>query len=71
MQLAMVTTAERYGEFVTDFETKGSGLGKAQVMRIRRLTTAHRLLAIRASLSQWLQLRSGPLLLAKTNPTCR
>ena len=29
MQLAMVTTAERYGEFVTDFETKGSGLGKA------------------------------------------
>ena len=40
MQLSMVTTAKRYGEFVTDFETKGSGLGKPQVMRIRRLTTA-------------------------------
>ena len=36
----MVTTAERHGELITDFETEGSGLGKAQVMRIRRLTTA-------------------------------
>ena len=35
----MVTTAERHGELVTDFETEGSGLGKAQVMRIRRLST--------------------------------
>ena len=34
MQLAMVPTAERHGEFVTDFETERSGLGKAQVMRI-------------------------------------
>jgi len=40
MELAMVNTAQRYGELITDFETKGSGLGKAQVMRIRRLTTA-------------------------------
>ncbi|MGB8392937.1 MAG: hypothetical protein WCE27_04780 [Pseudolabrys sp.] len=39
MELTMVTTAERHGEHVTDFETEGSGLGKAQVMRIRRLST--------------------------------
>ena len=36
----MVTTAERHGELITDFETEGSRLGKAQVMRIRRLPTA-------------------------------
>ena len=40
MELAMVTTAERHGELITDFETEGSRLGKAQVMRIRRLPTA-------------------------------
>ena len=40
VNLAMMTSAERDGEFVADFETQGSGLGKAQVMRIGRLTTA-------------------------------
>jgi hypothetical protein len=37
MQLAMVATAERDGELVADFETQGSGLGKAQMVRIGRL----------------------------------
>ena len=36
----MMTAAERYGEFVADFETQGSGLGKPQVMRIGRLPAA-------------------------------
>ena len=40
MQLAMMTAAERYGEFVADFETQGSGLGKPQMMRIGRLPAA-------------------------------
>ena len=40
MELPMVTTAERHGELITDFETKRSGLSKAQVMWIRRLTAA-------------------------------
>ena len=35
----MVTT-ERDRELITDFETQGSGLGKAQVVRIRWLTAA-------------------------------
>ena len=34
MQLPMVTASEGYGEFVADFETQSSGLGKPQVMRI-------------------------------------
>jgi hypothetical protein len=34
MQLPMMTAAERYGEFVADFETQGSGLRKPQMMRI-------------------------------------
>jgi hypothetical protein len=40
MQLAMMTAAERYGEFVADFKTQSSGLGKPQVMRIGRLPAA-------------------------------
>ena len=40
MQLAMMAAAERHGELVADFEAKGSGLGKAQVMRIGRLPAA-------------------------------
>jgi hypothetical protein len=40
MQLPMMTAAERYGEFVADFETQGSGLRKPQVMRIGRLPAA-------------------------------
>jgi hypothetical protein len=38
MQLPMMTAAERDGELIADFETQRSGLGKAQVMRIRRLS---------------------------------
>ena len=41
MQLPMMTAAERYSELVTDFETEGPGLGKAQGMRIGRLPTAN------------------------------
>ena len=37
MQLPMMPAAEWDSEFVTDFEAEGSGLGKAQVMRIGRL----------------------------------
>jgi hypothetical protein len=37
--LVMVAT-EGDGELVADFETQSSGLGKAQVMRIRWLTAA-------------------------------
>jgi hypothetical protein len=40
MQLPMMTAAERDGELVADFETKRSGLGKTQVMRIGRLPAA-------------------------------
>jgi hypothetical protein len=29
MQLAMMATAERHSELITDFETEGPGLGKA------------------------------------------
>jgi hypothetical protein len=35
-----MTEAERYREFVAEFETQCSGLGKPQVMRIGRLTDA-------------------------------
>ena len=40
MQLPMMPAAERYSELVTDFETEGPELGKAQVMRIGRLPAA-------------------------------
>ena len=40
VNLTMMTSAERDGEFVTDFETQGSGLRKPQVMRIGRLPAA-------------------------------
>jgi hypothetical protein len=40
VNLTMMTPAERHGEFVADFETQGSGLGKPQVMRIGRLPAA-------------------------------
>ena len=40
MQLPMVTAAERYGELVADLETQRSGLGKPQVMWVRRLMAA-------------------------------
>ena len=41
MKLPMMTAAERHGEFVADFETQCSGLGKPQVMRIGRLLAAN------------------------------
>jgi len=40
MQLPMMTTAEWDSELVTDFETQGSGLRKAEVMRVARLSAA-------------------------------
>ena len=40
MQLPMMTTAERYGELVADFETQRSELRKPQVMRIGGLPAA-------------------------------
>ena len=40
MQLPMMAAAERYGEFVADFETQRSRLRKPQVMRIGRLPAA-------------------------------
>ena len=40
MQLPVMTAAERDSELVADFETQGAGLGKAKMMRIRRLTPA-------------------------------
>jgi hypothetical protein len=40
VNLTMMTSAERDGEFVADFETEGSGLGKPQVMRIARFAAA-------------------------------
>ena len=40
VQLPMMTAAERYSELVTDFETEGPGLGKAQMMRIGWLAPA-------------------------------
>ena len=38
MQLLMVITAERHGEFIADLETQGARLCEAQMMRIARLT---------------------------------
>ncbi len=40
MQLPMMTAAEGDGELVADLEADGSGLRKAQVMRIARLPPA-------------------------------
>jgi len=42
MQLSMMAPAERDRELVTDFEIERSGLGKAQVMRIRWLAAANK-----------------------------
>ena len=41
MQLPMMTSAERYSEFVADFETERSGLRKPQMMRVGRLPAAN------------------------------
>src|ERR1035441_5591845 len=38
VQLTMMAAAERNGELIADFQAQGSGLRKAQVMRIGRLT---------------------------------
>ena len=38
MQLLMVITAERHGEFIADLETQGTRLCETQMMRIARLT---------------------------------
>ena len=35
-----MTPAERYRELIADFEAQRSGLGKAQVMGIGRMTSA-------------------------------
>jgi hypothetical protein len=51
MQLAMMTAAERYGEFVADFETQGSGLGKPQVIWIGRLPSADQAGVLRPRIS--------------------
>jgi hypothetical protein len=40
VNLAMMSTAERDGELIADFEAQGSRLGKPQVMRIGRLPAA-------------------------------
>ena len=40
MQLLMVITAKRHGELIADFKTQRSGLSKAQMVRIGRLTPA-------------------------------
>jgi hypothetical protein len=40
MQLPMVAAAERNSKFIADFQTKGPGLGEAQMMRIGRLASA-------------------------------
>jgi hypothetical protein len=40
MQLLVMVTTERDRELIAHFETQSSGLGKAQVMRIRWLMTA-------------------------------
>src|SRR6516162_5404497 len=37
MQLTMMTSAERNGELIAHLQPDGSGLGEAQVMRVRRL----------------------------------
>jgi hypothetical protein len=40
VQLSVMATAERNCELVTHFQSEGSGLGKPQVMRVGRLTSA-------------------------------
>jgi hypothetical protein len=40
MQLAMMATAERYGELVARLAAQSSSLREAQVMRIRRRASA-------------------------------
>ena len=40
VQLPMMTAAKGHGELVADFKADGSGLGKAQVMRVGRLPAA-------------------------------
>ena len=40
MQLSMVTTAERHGEFIADLKAHRSRLGKAQMMRVTWLASA-------------------------------
>jgi hypothetical protein len=40
VNLAMMRTAQGYGELIADFEAQGSGLRKPQVMRIGRLPAA-------------------------------
>ena len=42
VQLPMMTAAERDGELVADFKADGSGLGKAQVMRVARVPAANK-----------------------------
>ena len=42
VELAVVEATERNGELVADFHADGSGLGKAQMVRIGRHTTAHK-----------------------------
>jgi hypothetical protein len=36
MQLPVMAAAQRHGELIADFETDGSGLGKAQMVRVAR-----------------------------------
>src|SRR3974377_2305007 len=36
MQLTVMTSAERNGEFIAHLQPDGSGLGETQVMRVRR-----------------------------------
>ena len=40
VHLPVMAAAERDGELIADFEAQGSGLGKPQMMRIRRLPAA-------------------------------
>ena len=41
MQLPMIPTAKGHGELITDLHADGSGLGKAQMMRIGWLSPAN------------------------------
>ena len=41
MKLPVMTATERDGELITDFEADGSGLCKAQMMRVGRLPPAN------------------------------
>ena len=40
MQLSMMPTAERYCEFIADFQTNAARLRKSQMMRVARLSSA-------------------------------